>query len=188
MKPGFFNLIPFVFSLLVFQGCSPSTSQTSSPSDSKPALKQPQIAKVGFIAPDFQLNNVKGEMVALNSFRGKIVLVNFWATWCGPCRAEMPSMEEIYNGFSRKEFEILAVSTDEDGLRSVVPFLEEYRFTFPVLIDDTLRINDLYGVSSIPTSVIVDRNGIVTNRFFGAVDWTDPKQKKLLTQLIQSPS
>jgi peroxiredoxin len=145
------------------------------------------MAKVGFIAPDFQLKNVKGETIALNAFRGKIVLVNFWATWCGPCRSEMPSMEEIYREFSGKEFEILAVSTDEDGMRSVVPFLEEYRFTFPILIDDTLRINDLYGVSSIPTSVIVDRNGMITNRFFGAVDWSDPKQKKLLTQLIQSP-
>lgn len=169
------------------QGCSSPSSQPAIPAKSQPAAKLPQMAKVGYIAPDFQLKNLKGEWVDLNAFRGKIILINFWATWCGPCRAEMPSMEEMYNGFNRKDFEILAVSTDEDGLRSVVPFLQEYRFSFPVLIDDTLRINDLYGVSSIPTSVIVDRNGMITNRFFGAIDWTDPKQKKLLTQLIQSP-
>lgn len=146
------------------------------------------MAKVGYIAPDFQLQNVKGESIALASLRGKIVLINFWATWCGPCRSEMPSMEEIYRDFNRKDFEILAVSTDEDGSTSVKPFVQEYGFTFPVLIDETLKINDLYGVTSIPTSLIVDRSGMITNRFFGAIDWADPKQKNLLAQLIQSPT
>ncbi|MBI1821483.1 MAG: TlpA family protein disulfide reductase [Nitrospirae bacterium] len=146
------------------------------------------MAKVGFTAPDFRLKNIKGEFISLESFRSKVVLVNFWATWCAPCRAEMPSMEELYRHFNRKDFEILAVSSDEDGLRSVKPFQEEYQFTFPILIDETLQINDLYGVSSIPTSIIVDRNGIITNRFFGAVDWNDPRQRDLVDQMIKSPS
>ncbi|MHB8483288.1 MAG: peroxiredoxin family protein [Nitrospiria bacterium] len=146
------------------------------------------MAKVGFTAPDLRLKNIKGDIISLDSLRGKIVLVNFWATWCAPCRSEMPSMEELYRSFDRRNFEILAISSDEDGLRSVKPFQEEYQFSFPILIDETLLINDLYGVSSIPTSMIVDRKGIITNRFFGAVDWNDPRQKNLIAQMINSPS
>lgn len=168
---------------------SPLSGCTKAPgSNAKTEEASPKMAKVGFTAPDFRLKNIKGEFISLESFRSKVVLVNFWATWCAPCRAEMPSMEELYRHFNRKDFEILAVSSDEDGLRSVKPFQEEYQFTFPILIDETLQINDLYGVSSIPTSIIVDRNGIITNRFFGAVDWNDPRQRDLVDQMIKSPS
>jgi peroxiredoxin len=169
-------------------GCNVSPSRPAAkPESGPPAQTPPQMAKVGFIAPDFKLKNTLGEFVTLNQLRGKIVVINFWATWCEPCRSEMPSMEEVYRNLSRKDFEILAVSTDDDGLASVLPFLKEFAFTFPVLIDSDLTVNDLYGVSSIPTSLIVDRNGMITNRFFGAIDWADPKQKDLLVRLIQSP-
>ena len=188
MKPIFIQTIPIALLLMILQGCSTSTSHPLTEGKTPSPVKTPQMAKVGFIAPDFKLKKVTGESIALNTLRGKIVLVNFWATWCEPCRAEMPSMEEIYRDFNRKDFEILAVSSDEDGLTSVKPFLDEFPFTFPILIDDSLLINDLYGVSSIPTSIVIDRSGMITNRFFGAVDWSEPKQKKFLTQLIQSPA
>ena len=175
--------ILILITLLSLSGCT-----QSSKSNAQTEISPPRMAKVGFTAPDFRLKNIKGDLVSLDALRGKVVLVNFWATWCSPCRAEMPSMEELYRSFDRRDFEILAVSSDEDGLRSVKPFQEEYHFTFPLLVDETLLINDLYGVSSIPTSIIVDRKGIITNRFFGAVDWNDPRQKNLVTQMINALS
>ena len=168
----------------LFAACTKSTESTPQPGGEEP----PKMAKVGFTAPDFKLKNIKGDLISLQSLRGKVVLVNFWATWCEPCRSEMPSMEDLYRSFNHRDFQILAVSSDEDGLRSVKPFEEQYRFSFPILLDDTLQINDLYGVRSIPTSVIVDRQGIITNRFFGAVDWNDPRQKQLVEQMIKAPS
>ncbi|MBI3604519.1 MAG: TlpA family protein disulfide reductase [Nitrospirae bacterium] len=120
----------------------------------------PKIAKVGFTAPDF----------------------------CEPCRAEMPSMEALYKSFSRSDFEILAVSSDEDGIQSVQPFQEAFHLSFPLLLDETLHVSDLYLVRSIPTSILIDRKGVITNRFFGAVDWEDPKQKNLVGQLIRFQS
>jgi peroxiredoxin len=154
----------------------------------QPAEEIQKIAKVGFAAPDFELKNLKGEAVSLRSVRGKITLINFWATWCEPCRAEIPSMETLYKNFSRNDFEILAVSADEDGLRSVNPFQEAFHVSFPILLDETLRVNDLYLVRSIPTSILIDRKGVITNRFFGAVDWEDPKQHNLVSQLIRFQS
>ncbi|MBI1818795.1 MAG: TlpA family protein disulfide reductase [Nitrospirae bacterium] len=148
----------------------------------------PKIAKVGFTAPDFELKSLKGEVVSLRSVRGKITLINFWATWCEPCRAEMPSMEALYKSFSRSDFEILAVSSDEDGIQSVQPFQEAFHLSFPLLLDETLHVSDLYLVRSIPTSILIDRKGVITNRFFGAVDWEDPKQKNLVGQLIRFQS
>ena len=147
-----------------------------------------QAAKVGYIAPDFELKNLKGKPVALKSFRGKVVLVNFWATWCDPCKWEMPSMEKLYGELNRLDFEILAISADEDGLQSVLPFEKKEKFSFPMLMDSDLAINASYGVRSIPTSLIVDRSGIITNRFYGAVDWMDPKQKNLILQMINQTS
>lgn len=139
---------------------------------------------VGTLAPGFRLRTLKGEAAALSDYRGKIVLINFWATWCGPCKAEMPSMEALYRSYPREDFEILAVSIDIDPAAPIQQFIEDFGFTFPVLLDETFQVNDQYQVRVVPTSVVVDRKGIVTHRLLGAKDWNDPDAKRFLEKLI----
>ncbi len=140
--------------------------------------------EVGDLAPDFRIANLKGGESSLSDYRGKVVLLNFWATWCGPCKAEMPSMEALYQSYSREDFEILAVSIDLEKDAPVQAFIEDFGFTFPVLLDEMFEVNDRYKVRVVPTSVVVDRNGVITHRLLGAKDWNAPDSKRFLDQLV----
>ena len=144
------------------------------------------VVKVGDEAPNFQLRDLAGNMVSLAQLRGKVVLVNFWATWCGPCRIEMPAMEQLYRSFSRKDFEILAVSTDPQGAAVTRPFQQEMGFTFPILHDAEYRIGLMYGARSLPMTFMVDRNGIVRQKVPGARDWGGPDARELIQALMKS--
>ena len=144
------------------------------------------IIKVGDEAPNFQLRDLNGNMVALSQLRGKVVLVNFWATWCGPCRIEMPAMEQLYRSYSRKDFEILAVSTDPQGAAVTRPFQQEMGFTFPILHDAEYRVGLMYGARSLPMTFMVDRNGIVRQKVPGARDWGGPDARALIQALMKS--
>ena len=117
-----------------------------------------------------------------------ILVINFWATWCGPCKIEMPAMERLYRSFSRKEFEILAVSTDAQGTVVTRPFQQEVGFTFPVLHDADFRIGLQYGARQLPMTFLIDRKGIIRNRIPGARDWSAPAGKRLVEALLQEPS
>src|SRR5262245_25906690 len=98
------------------------------------------VVKVGDQAPNFQLYDLGGGAVTLSEYRGSIVLINFWATWCGPCRVEMPAMEALYKAFERKDFEILAISTDQQGVAVTRPFRNQLGLTFPILHDSDYRV------------------------------------------------
>ncbi|MCE7977506.1 MAG: TlpA family protein disulfide reductase [Nitrospira sp. NTP1] len=135
------------------------------------ANRAPQVDEE---APNFLLKDSEGFNVTLDQFRGKVVLLNFWATWCGPCKIEMPAMERLYRSFSRKEFEILAVSTDAQGTVVTRPFQQEVGFTFPVLHDADFRIGLQYGARQLPMTFLIDRKGIIRNRIPGARDWSAP--------------
>jgi peroxiredoxin len=141
--------------------------------------------KLGEPAPNFQLRDLQGRLVALSDLRGKVVMVNFWATWCGPCRVEMPAMEQLYQTFSRKDFEILAVSTDAEGVSVTRPFQKENRLTFPILHDDDYRVGLTYGARSLPMTFMVDRQGIVRHQIFGARDWGAPEAHQLVQMLMK---
>lgn len=141
--------------------------------------------KLGEPAPNFQLRDLQGRLVALSDLRGKVVMVNFWATWCGPCRVEMPAMEQLYRTFSRKDFEILAVSTDAEGVSVTKPFQQENRFTFPILHDADYRVGLTYGARSLPMTFMVDRQGIVRHHIFGARDWGAPEAQQLVQMLMK---
>ncbi len=144
------------------------------------------VVRVGDEAPNFMLRDLAGNVVSLSQLRGKVVLLNFWATWCGPCRVEMPAMEQLYRTLPRREFEILAVSTDQQGTAVTRPFQREMGFTFPILHDSEYRVGLTYGARSIPITFMVDRRGIVRQKIFGARDWDSPEARDLIHELMKS--
>jgi peroxiredoxin len=149
-------------------------------------IVQRGVVKPGESAPNFQLRDMEGRVVALSDLRGKVVLLNFWATWCGPCRVEMPAMERLYRAYDRKDFEILAVSTDAQGVAVTRPFQEENKLTFPILHDADFRVGLSYGARTLPMTFMVDRDGIVRHHIFGARDWEAPEAHQLIEMLMKS--
>ncbi len=135
-------------------------------------------------APDFRLENLKGEKLELKYFKGKVIFLNFWATWCGPCKEEMPSMEILYQQFKEKDFVFISISVDYEGRKSVKNFIEKQRYTFPVLLDPKCDVLDLYEVKRIPTTIIIDRNKKVIGRATGPINWKSPEVISLLCILL----
>jgi len=151
-----------------------------------PQVKQVSIA-VGIPAPDFTVPDINGKMVSLSDFRGNVVLVNIWATWCPPCVDEMPSMEMLYQKMKGKNFEILAVGIDSLGLEAVAPFMKKYNLTFPALIDSAGTIGKTYGITGVPESFVVDKDGILVKKIIGPLDWATPEVLRFLHTLIEKP-
>ena len=118
-------------------------------------------AGVGDAAPDFTLRNIKGKQVSLSSLKGKVVLINFWATWCQPCLAEMPHIDKYYKELKSKGFEVLSISTDDARNASKVkPLVKSRGFTFPVLLDKQTKVVKLYNPNkTLPYNVLIDRQG-----------------------------
>jgi peroxiredoxin len=138
-------------------------------------------------APDFSFPGLDGNKISLGDQKGKIVLVNIWATWCPPCVEEMPSMEKLYQKFKGENFEILAVSIDETGQKAVAPFMKKTRLTFPALIDAEGTIKSTYKITGVPESFIIDKQGFLINKIVGPVDWATPKVFRYFGELIQKP-
>jgi peroxiredoxin len=129
--------------------------------------------EIGQLAPDFKLPTVGGGEVKLSELRGKVVLVNFWATWCPPCKAEMPSMERLYAQMKDRGFELLAVNAEVDGLEILPEFLQQHPHTFPIPVDTEGDVQTGYGVFRFPESFIIDRDGKIIEHIIGARDWVD---------------
>jgi len=172
--------------MLVLAAASCDSGASDSVAEWSPSQGQ-QAIKIGGPAPDFQLWNLDGQPVTLSSQRGRVVMLNFWATWCGPCRIEMPAMEQLYKQFPRRDFEILAISTDAQGSAVTRPFRDEMRLSFPILHDSDFRVGVTYGTRTLPMTFLVDRHGIITNRIYGARDWYSPEAIKLIQKLIRMP-
>ncbi len=139
--------------------------QRQSRAQSNNADSQTIAPVVGAIAPDFVLQTPAGKTVKLSDFRGKGVLVNFWATWCIPCRSEMPTMQAMYASKRDQGFEIVAVNMSE-GTNKVSAFSDEYGLTFPIVIDASTTAN-AYRVVNIPSSFFVDANGVIRAVYVG---------------------
>jgi cytochrome c biogenesis protein CcmG/thiol:disulfide interchange protein DsbE len=124
--------------------------------------------QAGFAAPDFTLKTPTGETYKLSELRGQAVLVNLWATWCPPCRAEMPTIEKMYKEYKNQGFNVLAINmTYQDDPINVVPFMNEYGLTFPVLLEETGNVGASYQLRSLPSSYFINRAGIIQEVVIG---------------------
>ena len=117
-------------------------------------------------APDFALKSSTGENLRLSEYRGDVVMINFWATWCGPCRQEMPLLDELYTRYERVGFNLLGVNIDDDSRRAM-QMIEELGVNFPVLFDARKEVSKLYEVEAMPVTVLVDREGNVRHVHHG---------------------
>ncbi len=126
------------------------------------------VPQKGFQAPDFTLSDAQGEPVSLSDFLGKPVLVNYWASWCPPCKAEMPAMQRVYQDYTQRGFVILAVNaTNQDDLTSAKNFAAEMGITFPILFDPDGKVGKRYQVSALPTSFFIDPRGVIQEVVIG---------------------
>ena len=151
------------------------------------AVRSTRQIQVGFPAPNFTFPDLNGHQVSLSDHRGKVVIINIWATWCPPCRQEMPSMQKLYERFKGENFEILAVSIDSTGREAVAPFVQTMNLTFPVLLDSKEDIGTLYGLTGVPESFIIDKEGIVVQKIIGPIDWATPHAFQFFQDLINKP-
>ncbi len=152
---------------------------------SRPDKAPGGAALVGQSAPDFQLKTVDGRTIRLSDLRGKVVLVNFWATWCPPCKQEMPSMERLYARLHNRGLEILAVNIESDGDEVLPGFLKQHPHTFPVLMDLEGEVQQTYGVFRFPETFVVDRTGRVVQHIIGGRDWASRDMISALTNLLK---
>jgi peroxiredoxin len=176
----------------------PGRSETARPRASEvpssPGL-DPLFAALGMLRPveqsealDFTLPDLEGRPVRLREFRGKLVLLNFWATWCTPCLHEMPSMERLYQTFKQTMFVLLAVSTDRQGAQAAGPFVQNLKLTFPVLLDSVAEVSQHYGVRGLPTSYLIDPDGRIIGAAIGGRDWSRTEAKALIAGLLRQAS
>ena len=135
-------------------------------------------------APDFSLQDLQGKMVNLADHRGKVVLLNFWATWCPNCRKEGPSFNILHNQYRSQDFILYRIDTKESR-ETVLKFLEHESLQVPVLLDEKGKVGRLFGVWAHPTTYLIDRQGNVRYRSIGAVDWADPEAKRVIDQLLK---
>lgn len=137
--------------------------------------------QAGFAAPDFTLNAVDGKTYTLSELRGQAALVNLWATWCPPCRAEMPVIEKMYREYKEQGFIVLAVNmTYQDDPLAVAPFAQEYDLTFPILLEETGEAAGAYQLRSLPSSYFINRAGVITEVVIGG-----PMSEALLRTRIE---
>jgi len=140
----------------------------------------------GHFAPDFALRTLEGNTVRLSEFRGqKVVLINFWATWCPPCRLEMPTMQQIYSEYKVKGFEILAVNIEPDAKQEIRDFIKELRLTFPVVLDPDMKVSRKFRVIGLPVSVLIDRQGIIRAKEIGYHDWASKTSRTQVESLLR---
>jgi len=168
--------------LLISISLLPACSKEKSPA--KPAAVSASKAVEGSAAPDFTVKDLEGKEVTLSSLKGSVVLVNFWATWCPPCKEEIPSMITLNKAMSGKAFRMLAISIDEGGKDAVSTFFKGSR-DLPSYLDSESAISQLYGTTGVPETFIVDKQGIIQKKIVGGMDWSAPDVIAYLDELLK---
>ncbi|MBI5561393.1 MAG: TlpA family protein disulfide reductase [Deltaproteobacteria bacterium] len=149
--------------------------------------KQYEPVNAGQDALDFTLTDLNGRQVSLNNFRGKVVFLNFWATWCKPCEEEMPSMQSLYKALEGRPFEIVAVSVDKDGTGEAVrAYAKKYGLTFTILLDKNGAIKEMYKTTGVPETFIIDQNFVIAEKVWGPKDWGQRSSLTTIIDLLQS--
>jgi cytochrome c biogenesis protein CcmG, thiol:disulfide interchange protein DsbE len=137
--------------------------------------------RAGFLSPDFSLQTLNGEEMTLSELKGHPVIINYWASWCVPCRSEMPAIEEAYAAYQDQGVIVLAVNaTNQDSLSDVASFIEEHNLTFPILVDSEGKVGNLYEVLALPTTFFVQTDGIIQDVVVGG-----PMAEALLVTRIE---
>ena len=152
-------------------------------------LLTPEITRIepGTRAPDYAVFGMTGEdTVHVSDFRGEVVLLNVWATWCGPCEQEMPSMERLHQEMGPQGLRVVAISVDQGDPTEVREWIEQRNLSFTVLHDPSGRIQQVYQTTGVPESFVVDRRGVIVKKIIGATEWDHPAQKALFRRLLAS--
>jgi peroxiredoxin len=176
------------------QPASPPAAQTAAPDQAAPVPGSVAegLVKAGFSVPkadinavEFSLPSLDGKTVNLASYRGSVVLLSFWATWCGPCKQELPSIQALFEKLKGKGLTVVAVDLMEDK-KTVGDFVKAHGMTFPVLLDASGKVGGTYDAGSIPTNYLVDRKGKILARVVGydGVEWTSPERIALFEKLL----
>lgn len=137
--------------------------------------------------PDFTLPDLERGKVSLKDFRGRLLLLNFWASWCVPCREEMPAMERLYQKYRDHGFVILGVNVKDDK-KSAIAFVKELKITFPIAFDPAGEVGLLYGAWGLPATYLIDAKGIALARSWGPADWFSPGARELIEALLDAKS
>jgi len=145
---------------------------------------------VGSKAPQFHAHTLGGkQQVSLSDYEGKVVLLNVWATWCGPCRVEMPSIENLYRTYGPQGLKVVAVSVDDVGDDRIDEFRRELGLTFDVVHDSTFRIEKDYQITGYPSTFVIDKDGTIRKKWIGQADWNSGYNRALVATLLGvSPS
>jgi len=145
---------------------------------------------VGKKAPDFRVVDLAtGDTVSLRKrYAGQVTLVNIWATWCAPCRQEMPALETAYTDLAPRGFKVAAVSIDEGDPAGVIAFAKELGLTFDLLLDKSGEIQRTYQTTGVPESFLLDRDGVIVKRIIGAHDWSSQINRELIERLLEQSS
>lgn len=190
-------VIPVAFFLA--QSCAkkenasaPAARATGAPTSEQDRALADALKKSGFAVPekpfpsdDFTLASLDGSQTSLSSYKGKVVFLSFWATWCGPCNQELPSIQALYDKLSSRGLVVVAVDLGEEKAK-VSQFVKSNKLTFPVLLDQKLAVGSVYGANSIPTNYLLDRSGRVLARMVGydGVEWTSSSRLDLFDQIL----
>ncbi|MEK6573031.1 MAG: redoxin domain-containing protein [Chloroflexota bacterium] len=172
-------LIGLTIGAVVFFGLP--TTQTATAGGAPTTVAAGAAPITGSPAPDFTLKNIHGQEVTLSKFKGQAVLINFWATWCGPCRIEMPAMEAAYQKYKDEGFVVLAVDADEP-LKDVTEFVNDLGLTFEILMDPGSTVNDRYQIRAYPTSFFVGRDGTIVSLQIGSM--TESQLEENLAKIL----
>jgi peroxiredoxin len=148
---------------------------------------QMNLIGAGSKAPNFTVTDIRvNRQVSLADYAGKVVLVNIWATWCDPCRLEMPSMERLSQRLAGTDFRVLAVSVDKDGPEVVMKFVNDMGLHFDILQDRTGGVQGTLQTTGVPESFVIDRNGVIIKKVIGAAEWDAPVNETLIRRLLDA--
>ncbi|MBI4610256.1 MAG: TlpA family protein disulfide reductase [Candidatus Rokubacteria bacterium] len=172
-----------ILCLIVLIGTSAVTSGASPEAMKALGILEPRERTA---APNVTLPTLQGKPFSFVDLKGKVVLVNFWATWCLPCQWEMPLMDKLYQAYRARGFVIAAISLDQEGAAVVEPFVRERKLTYPVLLDPSLKAALQFGVRGVPATFLIGPDGFIKGITYGPKEWDGPEARALIESLLRT--